>query len=82
MFGFSTGPDITSNTAASREKELFYIKIPVELERMWNANSGNYWNTNIGVSLLFSPQKDVKTEHTFIYPNGQTQDFLVINSSC
>src|SRR3990170_1979355 len=81
MFDPQTSSDITSNTAASREKELFYIKIPVELERMWNANSGNYWNTNIGVSLLFSPQKNVKTEHTFIYPNGQTQDFLVINQN-
>lgn len=81
MFDPPTAGDITSNTAASREKELFYIKFPVELERNWSARSGRLWNVNAGISILFSPQKEIETEHTLIYPNGQTQDFLIINQN-
>lgn len=81
MFDPPTNSDITSNTAASREKELFYIKFPLELERKWVTYSGRLWNANVGISLLFSPQKDIKTGHTFIYPNGQMQDFLEINQN-
>ncbi len=48
---------------------------------MWNSNSGNYWNTNVGLSLLFSPQRDVETGTTLVLQNGQYYRFLVINQN-
>ena len=81
MFDPPTGSDITSNRAVSREKDLFYIKLPVEVERKWIANSGNHWNTNIGISLLFSPQKNFETGNTIFLYNGQSHRYLIINQN-
>jgi len=75
MFDPPTGFDIITNRAASRKKDLFYIKIPVTLERKWITNSGGLWNADAGISILFSPQNDFKTEHVFFFPMDKRRTF-------
>ena len=72
MFDPPTGSDITSNKALSREMDLFYFKIPVEIERRWNDGGVNFWNTTIGMSLAFSINRIVEGfDAVFLY-DGRT----------
>ena len=76
MFDPPTGSDITSNKALSREMDLFYFKVPVEIERRWNSGVANSWNTNIGISLLFSINRTVEGfDAVFLY-DGRTYKYL------
>lgn len=79
MFNPLPGYDVVTNTAVSREKELFYIRVPVELERIWGSRSRNYWNTNLGLSILFSPQTEVESISSILLQNGQNYQYLEVN---
>ena len=51
--------------------DLFYFKVPVEIERRWNSGVANSWNTNIGISLLFSINRTVEGfDAVFLYDGG------------
>lgn len=50
--------ELFNNGAASRQMDLFYVKLPVELEKRWVAKRGNQWNAAVGASILMAPPSD------------------------
>lgn len=66
-----------NNGAASRERDLVYFKVPLELERRWSTSKSNMWNANMGVSLLFAPPMDVTSSGDLIH-NGSLYEYLRI----
>ncbi len=73
--------DLFSNKAASREKELFYLKLPVSIEKKWNSRHYSYWNTAIGFSILFSPQKETSSDAIILLNNGTPYKYLSITQN-
>lgn len=74
-FNPSTEEDIFSNKAPSRDMDLSYFKIPIELERRW-VNAKKIWNASVGVSVLYSFQNGGETSYILLYPSGQQTEYL------
>ncbi|WP_119079908.1 hypothetical protein [Chitinophaga alhagiae] len=69
-----------NNGAASRARDLIYLKVPLELERRWTTSRGNMWNANIGASLLFAPPMDVTSIGTVVH-DGRIYEYMRVEQN-
>ncbi|RPE05614.1 hypothetical protein EGT74_24880 [Chitinophaga lutea] len=62
--------DLTNLGAGSREMDLVYAKLPVEVEKRWMVKHRRHWHVAAGVSLLYASPIDVSMAESVWYNNG------------
>jgi hypothetical protein len=72
--------NIYSNGPFSREMDLLYLKVPLEVERRWITRKGNLWNANAGISLLYAPPMDVSLSGEAMH-NGSLHEYMEIEQN-
>lgn len=78
MFEPAAVSDISTNKAASREMDIFYFKMPLELEKRWLCEKNGAWNLAAGLSLLYALKHNVEREDAILFPDGRQLQYLTI----
>lgn len=75
-FSPPTASNISTNGDASREMDIIYFRLPVEIERRFASLQNNSWIIRAGGSVLFSVQQKEEIADVLYYPGGPQQYLL------